>query len=248
MTTATETIENTMGRVTGIIANLVIAKTDGHVAQNEICHIAVGEERLLGEVIKVQDQDIFIQCYESTRGLKVGNEIEFSGDMLEVTLGPGMLSKTYDGLQNDLNKFDELFIRRGVKSYALDEHKHWHFKPLVKEGDMVHAGDWLGEVPEEKIILKVMVPFKAKGSYRVESISEAGEYKVEDTIAKLVNQEGQHLEVNMVQKWPVKRALKSYAEKVRPFAMLETGVRAIDSLNPIMDGGTGFIPRTVWYR
>ena len=95
MSTATETMETAMGKVTGIIANLVIAQTDGHVAQNEICHISIGEERLLGEVIKVQDQDIFIQCYESTRGLKVGNEIEFSGEMLEVTLGPGMLSKTY---------------------------------------------------------------------------------------------------------------------------------------------------------
>lgn len=242
MTTATETQELTIGNVTGIIANLVIAKTDGHVAQNEICHIAVGEERLLGEVIKVQDKDIYIQCYESTRGLKVGNQIEFSGDMLEVTLGPGMLSKTYDGLQNDLNKFDELFIRRGVKSYALDEDKKWSFRPLVKEGDTVHAGEWLGEVPEEKITLKIMTPFKAEGTYTVKSITPAGEYKVEDTIATLVNQEGQTLEVNMVQKWPVKRALKSYAEKVRPFAMLETGVRAIDSLNPIMEGGTGFIP------
>ena len=242
MSTATETMETAMGKVTGIIANLVIAQTDGHVAQNEICHISIGDERLLGEVIKVQDQDIFIQCYESTRGLKVGNEIEFSGEMLEVTLGPGMLSKTYDGLQNDLNKFEDLFIQRGLRSYPLDEQRKWSFKPLAKPGDVVHAGDWLGEVKENKITLKLMVPFKAEGSYTIKDIIKVGDYPAEDTVAKLVNQEGKQIEVSMVQKWPVKRALKAYAEKVRPFAMLETGVRAIDSLNPIMDGGTGFIP------
>ena len=242
MSTATETTETAIGKVTGIIANLVIAQTDGYVAQNEICHIAIGEERLLGEVIKVQDKDIFIQCYESTRGLKVGNEIEFSGEMLEVTLGPGMLSKTYDGLQNDLNKFEDLFIQRGLRSYALDEGRKWSFKPLARAGDVVHAGDWLGEVQENKITLKVMVPFKAEGSYTIENIVEAGDYPAEETMATLVNNEGKHIEVSMVQKWPVKRALKAYSEKVRPFSMLETGVRAIDSLNPIMDGGTGFIP------
>jgi V/A-type H+-transporting ATPase subunit A len=159
---ATETLEITLGKVTGIIANLIIAKTDGHVAQNEICRILVGEERLLGEVIKVQGDDIFIQCYESTRGMRVGNDIEFTGDMLEVTLGPGMLSKTYDGLQNDLNKFEELFLKRGDQSYALDEGAVWSFKPLVKTGDSVQAGDWLGEVKEKGITLKIMVPLKQK--------------------------------------------------------------------------------------
>ena len=242
MTTTEATDEKTIGRVAGIIANLVIARAEGPVAQNEICHIAVGDERLLGEVIKVQDVDIFIQCYESTRGMKVGNQIEFSGDMLEVTLGPGMLSKTYDGLQNDLNKFDQLFLERGAKSYALNHDDKWGFTPLAREGDNVHAGDWLGEVDEKRIKLKVMVPFKAQGDYTVESIVEAGDYGTDEELAVLVNAEGHRLPVTMSQKWPVKRALKAYAEKVRPFAMLETGVRAIDSLNPIMEGGTGFIP------
>jgi V/A-type H+-transporting ATPase subunit A len=239
---ATETMELTLGKVTGIIANLIIAKTEGHVAQNEICRIVVGEERLLGEVIKVQGDDIYIQCYESTRGMRVGNDIEFTGEMLEVTLGPGMLSKTYDGLQNDLNKFDELFLRRGDQSYALDEGATWPFKPLAKAGDSVQAGDWIGEVEERGIMLKIMAPFKAKGYFTIDSIVEEGEYGLDEPIAKLVNNEGEKVEVTLVQKWPVKRALKSYAEKVRPFSMLETGVRAIDSLNPIMEGGTGFIP------
>ncbi len=239
---ATETLEKTIGKVTGIIANLVIAQTDGHVAQNEICFILVGEERLIGEVIKVQGDDIFIQCYESTRGMRVGNTIEFSGEMLEVTLGPGMLSKTYDGLQNDLNKFDELFLKRGEISFPLDEDSTWKFTPTAKVGDVVVAGDWLGEVIEKNKTIKIMVPFKAEGHFTIEEIAPEGNYSLKDRIAKLVNHEGGELEVTLVQKWPVKRALRSYAEKVRPFAMLETGVRAIDSLNPIMEGGTGFIP------
>jgi len=238
----TETAELTLGKVTGIIANLVIAETDGHVAQNEICHISVGDENLLGEVIKVQHKSIFIQCYESTRGMRVGNTIVFTGEMLEVTLGPGMLSKTYDGLQNDLNKFEDLFLKRGEKSYPLNEGSRWVFTPTAKVGETVQAGDWLGTVKENTVTLRIMVPFKAVGNYQIDEIVPAGEYGLDDIIAKLTAPTGATLNVTLVQKWPVKRALKAYAEKVRPFAILETGVRAMDSLNPIMDGGTGFIP------
>jgi V/A-type H+-transporting ATPase subunit A len=238
----TETAILTLGKVTGIIANLVIAETDGHVAQNEICHISVGDEYLLGEVIKIQHNNIFIQCYESTRGMRVGNTIAFTGEMLEVTLGPGMLSKTYDGLQNDLNKFEDLFLKRGEKSYPLNEGACWVFTPTAKVGETVQAGDWLGTVKENTVTLRIMVPFKAVGNYQIDEIVPAGEYGLDDIIAKLTAPTGATLKVTLVQKWPVKRALKAYAEKVRPFAMLETGVRAMDSLNPIMDGGTGFIP------
>jgi V/A-type H+-transporting ATPase subunit A len=238
----TETAILTLGKVIGIIANLVIAETDGHVAQNEICHISVGDEHLLGEVIKIQHKNIYIQCYESTRGMRVGNTIAFTGEMLEVTLGPGMLSKTYDGLQNDLNKFEDLFLKRGEKSYPLNEGSRWVFTPTAKVGETVQAGDWLGTVKENTVTLRIMVPFKAVGNYQIDEIVPAGEYGLDDIIAKLTAPTGATLNVTLVQKWPVKRALKAYAEKVRPFAMLETGVRAMDSLNPIMDGGTGFIP------
>ena len=234
--------EHTIGKVKGIIANLIIAHTDGHVAQNEICNIVLGDERLLGEVIKVQGDDIFIQCYESTRGLRIGNTIEFTGEMLEVTLGPGMLSKTYDGLQNDLNKFNDLFLTRGAKSFPLTEGQKWKFTPTVKAGDIVGPGDWLGEVKENAVTLRIMVPFKASGDLTVQSIVPSGEYALDETIATLQRQDGDLQAVTLVQKWPVKRAVKAYAEKIRPFTMLETGVRAIDSLNPIMEGGTGFIP------
>ena len=237
-----ETATNAIGKVRGVISNLVIVESDQPISQNEICYIRIDEERLLGEVIKVDEKDIFVQCYESTRGLKVGNEVEFTGQMLEVKLGPGMLSKTYDGLQNDLNKLDSLFLKRGQKSDALDPDSKWHFKPITKVGDSVKAGHWLGEVKENSINHRIMVPFKTQGKYKIKSIVSEGEYGLEDTLAVIENKEGDEIKVTMVQYWPIKRAIKLYSEKVRPFSMLETGVRTVDSLNPIMEGGTGFIP------
>ena len=230
------------GKVTGIIANLILVATEEPVSQNEICYIKTGNQDLLGEVIKVQYKDIFVQCFESTRGLKVGNEVHFTGEMLEITLGPGMLSKTFDGLQNDLNKFDTLFLERGLSSDALDFDSVWHFTPVVKKGKPVLAGDWLGETKEGKLTHRIMVPFKLEGSYIVAEIKEAGSYSLRDTIAILVDEQGKQTEVKMWQRWPIKRTIKNYREKVRPFAMLETGVRIIDSLNPIAEGGPGFIP------
>ena len=232
----------TKGKVTGINANLVIVASDAPIAQNEICYIKIGDEHLLGEVIKVDEKDIFVQCFESTRGMKVGNEVEFAGKMLEVKLGPGMLSKTYDGLQNDLNKLDDLFLKRGQYNDALDGDSKWKFIPTSKVGDTVKSGDWLGEVIENSLIHKIMVPFKAKGTYTVKNIVDKGEYGLEDSLVIIENNDGKEIKVTMVQYWPIKRAVKSYSEKVRPFSMLETGVRVIDSLNPIMEGGTGFIP------
>jgi V/A-type H+/Na+-transporting ATPase subunit A len=230
------------GSVTGIIANLVMVASETPVSQNEIGFIRVGEEELMAEVIKVQGNDIYMQCFESTRGMKVGHPVRFTGDMLEVTLGPGMLSKTYDGLQNDLNKFNSLFIKRGQHSDALDTNSRWLFNPLVKKGKRVQAADWIGEVKEKALLHRIMVPFKVEGVYTVESIVDHGEYGINDVLAVLVNAEKQRIQVRMWQKWPVKKPIKSYAEKVRPFAMLETGVRIIDSLIPITEGGTGFIP------
>lgn len=230
------------GKVTGIIANLVIVAPEGHVSQNEICYIHAGKERLMAEVIKVNGGDVFVQSFESTRGLKVGNAVDFTGGLLEVELGPGLLSKIFDGLQNDLHKMDSLFLQRGQYTRALDTGSKWEFTPLVEAGEIVTAGDWLGEVPENSIVHRITVPMHLKGNFTVKEIAAPGERDLDDTIAVLVREDGSELDVGMVQKWPVKRAMKVYAEKVRPFKMLETGVRAIDTLNPMMEGGTGFIP------
>ena len=232
----------TKGTVLGVIANMVTLTVDGPVAQNEICYIMTGGDRLMAEVIKVVGQNVYVQVFESTRGLKVGAEAEFTGHMLEVTLGPGMLSKNYDGLQNDLDKMEGVFLKRGQYTYPLDKEKKWLFKPIVKAGDEVGPSAWLGEVEENHQPLKIMVPFQLTGTYKVKSIVEEGEYTIEDTVAVLTDKEGNDIPVNMIQKWPVKKAMVNYAEKPRPYKLLETGVRVIDTLNPIVEGGTGFIP------
>ena len=232
----------TKGTVLGVIANMVTLTVDGPVAQNEICYITTGGDRLMAEVIKVVGKNVYVQVFESTRGLKVGAEAEFTGHMLEVTLGPGMLSKNYDGLQNDLDKMEGVFLKRGQYTYPLDKEKKWHFKPIVKAGDEVGPSAWLGEVEENHQPLKIMVPFQLRGTYKVKSIVAEGDYTIEDTVVVLTDKEGEDIKVNMIQKWPVKKAMTNYVEKPRPYKLLETGVRVIDTMNPIVEGGTGFIP------
>lgn len=232
----------TKGIVSGVIANMVTLKVDGPVAQNEICFIETGGDRLMAEVIKVIGTDVYVQVFESTRGLTVGALAEFSGHMLEVTLGPGMLSHNFDGLQNDLDKMTGVFLKRGEYTYPLDNDREWHFIPIVKVGDNVVSSSWLGEVEENYQKLKIMAPFQLDGTYSVKSIVAEGNYKIIDTIAVLVNDKGDEIQVNMIQKWPVKLAMTNYSDKQRPYKLLETGVRSIDTLNPIVEGGTGFIP------
>jgi len=233
---------STKGKVVGIVANLVTIEVDGPVAQNEICYIDLKGVKLMAEVIKITGKLAFVQVFESTRGLYVGCETEFTGRMLEVTLGPGMLSKNYDGLQNDLNKMEGVFLKRGEYTYPLEKEKKWHFVPLVKEGDTVTGGDWLGSVKEGWIDHKIMVPFNYEGTGKIESIVSEGDYTVEDTIAVVCDSDGNERKLTMTMKWPVKVEVRSFRNKPRPFKIMETGIRTIDTLNPITEGGTGFIP------
>ena len=232
----------TKGTVCGVIANMVTLKVDGPVAQNEICYIETGGDKLMSEVIKVVGENVYVQVFESTRGLKVGAPAEFTGHMLEVTLGPGMLSHNFDGLQNDLDKMTGVFLKRGEYTYPLDNDRLWKFEPIVKVGDKVQSSAWLGKVEENFQPLKIMAPFQLEGEYTVKKIAPEGEYRIIDEIAVLENAKGDTVSVNMIQKWPVKVAMTNYQEKPRPFKLLETGVRSIDTLNPIVEGGTGFIP------
>ena len=232
----------TTGRVNGIISNIVIVKADGPVGQNEICYVWTGDTKMMAEVIKVIGDAAYVQVFDSTRGLKIGDRVEFEGHMLEVTLAPGLLSRNYDGLQNDLEKMDGLFIARGSITDPVDYDAEWEFSPLAKAGDKVTAASWLGEVKELWVMHKIMVPFTMTDSYTVKSVAEAGKYKITDTMAVLTDAEGRDHEVTMVQKWPVKQAVRCYTEKPRPSRIMETGVRPIDTFNPMAEGGTGFIP------
>lgn len=232
----------TTGKVIGVVSNLVTILADGPVAQNEICYVTVKGRDLMAEVIKVEGNHAIVQVFESTRGMRVGDIATFQQHMLEVQLGPGMLSKNYDGLQNDLDKMEGVFLSRGQYTDPLDREKLWAFKPLAKVGDSVEAASWLGEVDENFQPHKIMVPFIFEGSYTVKSIVPEGKYNVDHVIAVLQDAEGSDHEVTMVQRWPVKKANNAYREKPRPFRLLETGVRVIDTMNPIVEGGTGFIP------
>ena len=232
----------TTGRVNGIISNIVIVKADGPVGQNEICYVWTGDTKMMAEVIKVIGDAAYVQVFDSTRGLKIGDKVEFEGHMLEVTLAPGLLSRNYDGLQNDLEKMDGLFIARGSITDPVDYDAEWEFSPLAKAGDKVTAASWLGEVKELWVMHKIMVPFTMTDSYTVKSVAEAGKYKITDTMAVLTDAEGRDHTVTMVQKWPVKQAVRCYTEKPRPSRIMETGVRPIDTFNPMAEGGTGFIP------
>lgn len=232
----------TKGKVTGIVSNLVTVQVDGPVAENELCYITLAGTPLLAEVIKVSGDKASVQVFESTRGLKNGDPVEFEGRMLEVTLGPGLLSSVYDGLQNNLTTMESVFLKRGEYTDPLDHKKMWDFTPIAKEGDKVTAADWLGEVKEGWLPHKIMVPFSFKGEYTVKKIAEAGKYNIDMVVAVLTDANGEDAYVTMTQKWPVKVAVKAYKEKPRPQKIMETGVRCIDTFNPIAEGGTGFIP------
>ena len=232
----------TKGKVTGIVSNLVTVQVDGPVGENELCHIYLGGTALLAEVIKVTGDKASVQVFESTRGLKNGDQVEFLGRMLEASLGPGLLSGIYDGLQNDLTTMEGVFLKRGEYTDPLDHERLWDFKPIAAPGDKVCASDWIGEVTEGWLPHKIMVPFSFKGEYTVKSVAPAGSYNIDTVVATLQGEDGEEKQVTMVQKWPVKVAVKGYKEKPRPTKIMETGVRVIDTFNPIAEGGTGFIP------
>ncbi|MDR0295088.1 MAG: V-type ATP synthase subunit A [Prevotellaceae bacterium] len=232
----------TTGKVTGIIANLITVQINGPVAQNEICYINLEGVKLMAEVIKVVGDKAYVQVFESSRGLSVGCDVEFEQCMLEATLGPGILSRNYDGLQHNLETMEGVFLQRGEYTAPLDTKQKFRFTPIAKLDDTVQAADWLGEVPEGWLMHKIMVPFTFEGSYTVKWLAAAGDYTIEEKIAVLTDDNGKEYPVSMVQKWPVKKAITAYKEKPRPNRVMETGVRVIDTFNPIAEGGTGFIP------
>jgi len=228
-----------------INANMVVAETGSHIIQNEVVYILHGQERLKAEVIRVKGDRAEMQVYENTSGLKVGETVEFSDELLSVELGPGLLGQIFDGLQNPLPALAEkcgFFLKRGVYMEALPDHAGWDFTPLAKPGDKVLAGSWLGFVPEKIFKHYIMVPFSYGGSFEVLSIAPAGRYNLKQPIARIRNSSGLEREVFLQQSWPVKIPIMSYAEKLRPQRPLVTKIRLIDSLFPISLGGTYCIP------
>lgn len=232
----------TKGRITGILSNLLQIEVNDTVRQNEICFVLKGEQRLMAEVIKITGNIAFAQLFEAGSGLQAGDLVEFSGELLEVSLGPGLLSKNFDGLQNDLEAMPGNFINAGQRSAALNLESEYSFTPLAKIGAKLKAGDIFGEVPENALSHKIMLPFKFEGEFELIEIAATGNYKLRDTIAKVKDEKGEVFELTMVQKWPVKWPIKNYQQKYRPSEIFQTGLRVIDTLNPIAEGGTAYIP------
>ncbi|MDD4980475.1 MAG: V-type ATP synthase subunit A [Candidatus Omnitrophica bacterium] len=233
------------GYIKRINANMVTVGFDTFVIQNEVAYIIHGEERLKSEVIRVRQKNAELQVYESTSGLKVGDKVEFTEELLSVQLGPGLLGQIFDGLQNPLPLLAEkcgFFLQRGVYIKALPEENKWQFTPLVKPGDKILAGAKIGFVPEKIFKHYIMAPFSLRGILEVTQVAGAGDYNLEEPVAKLKDEDGKEIDIFLSQNWPVKIPIPAYAEKLKPQEPLVTRMRLIDSLFPVARGGTYCIP------
>lgn len=237
------------GTVTGVNGNMVTVEFDTTVTQNEVAYVIMddakkGEIRLKSEVIRVRGKEADLQVFEPTNGIKRGYKVEFTGQLLSVELGPGILTKVYDGLQNPLNELaesGEFFLERGVYLPALDRKDKWDYTPVAKAGDKLVAGDTIGTVPEKIFTHKIMLPFNFRGEWEVVSVTAAGSYTVDEVVAT-VKQGDEERKVTMVQEWPVKMPIKCYEERLLPTEPLVTQTRSIDAFFPVAKGGTFCTP------
>ena len=238
-------MEKVTGYVTGVNGNLVSARFSGSVRKNEVGFVKIGNDRLKGEVIRISGDAVSMQIYEMTNGIQVGDEVELTGDLLSVELGPGLLTQVYDGLQNPLPKLAEqcgFFLERGVYLDPIPD-KEWEFTPCVKPGDAVLAGDAVGSVPEGQFTHLIMAPFDLKDEgWRVKSVKEKGVYHVRSTVAVLENGAGEEKALSMVFSWPVKQPIRCYEERLRPDETLVTKIRCSDTFLPVAKGGTFCVP------
>ena len=236
---------DTKGKVVGVNGNMVSVEFDGRISMNEVAYVKVDESSLKSEVIRIRGNIAQLQVYEMTKGIKAGDVVEFTGDLLSAELGPGLLGQVYDGLQNPLPLLAEKagwFLERGIYVDPLDKEKKWEFTPTAKEGDVLKAGEYVGTVPEGPFTHKIFVPFYLLGSYTVKKIAAAGSYTLKDKIATLADEKGNEVEIGLSFKWPVKRAVNCYAERLAPTETMVTKVRLIDTFFPVARGGTYCIP------
>ena len=239
-----------------IVAIQMAAEHPRPLIKNEVIYICPQREsegrseKLKAEVLRVDGREAVAQVFESTRGIGVGDLVEQSGQLLSVTLGPGLLGQVYDGLQNPLEGLavgHGTFLPRGVYVPPLDTVKKWAFNPVVEFGTKLKAGDTLGTVQEGRYTHKISVPFTEPGEVEVTWIQE-GSFTVDTPIARIRTQNGQERTLNMTQQWPVRRALpqmlleKRYSERLYPQEPMITTQRIIDTFFPIARGGTGCIP------
>ena len=232
-------------KVVGVNGNMMTVEFTDRVMQNEVAFAKVGDTRLKCEVIRVRGNRADLQVFESTNGLKVGDEVEFTDELLSVELGPGLLKQVYDGLQNPLNLLAEqsgFFLKRGLYLRALDRDVKWAFTPIAKPGDKVRPGDRIGHVPEGIIKHYIMVPLAWKGEWTLQTVAAPGEYTIDEVMAVAVNDQGESRKITMTQFWPVKLPITDYSEKLLPERTMITQQRTIDTFFPVAVGGTFCTP------
>lgn len=236
---------DTKGTVVGINGNMVSVKFDGNISMNEVAYVNVEGKKLRGEVIRIRGNVAQLQIFEMTQGIKAGDAVDFTGNLLCALLGPGLLGQIYDGLQNPLPLVAEqagFFLERGVYVDALDKKVKWDWTPAVKPGDKLQRGDSIGSVPEGPFTHKILVPFNLLGMYTVKEVTPAGSYTIMDKMAVITDEKGNDHELKMCFEWPVKRAIDCYAERLAPTETMVTKTRLIDTFFPVAKGGTYCIP------
>lgn len=236
---------DTKGKVVGINGNMVSVEFDGNISMNEVAYVNVEGKRLRGEVIRIRGNVAQMQIFEMTQGIKTGDTVEFTGNLLCALLGPGLLGQIYDGLQNPLPLVAEkagFFLEKGVYIDALDKEAKWEWTPKVKPGDKVFRGDSIGSVPEGPFTHKILVPFGLLGTLTVKKVSPEGTYTINDTMAVVEDEKGNEHKLTMCFEWPVKRAVDCYAERLAPTETMVTKIRLIDTFFPVAKGGTYCIP------
>ena len=234
-----------LGHVIGVNGNLIKVRFEGSVRKNEVGYVLVDGKRLKGEIIRINNGEASMQIYEISDGIKVGDPVEFTGELMSIELGPGLLTQVFDGLQNPLPKLAEqcgFFLDRGVYLDPIPN-RDWDFTPCVSVGDKVEAGSTIGTVPEGLFKHPIMVPFTLKGhDWTVKEIKEAGSYNVRATICIIEDADHNEKELSMVFTQPIKHAVKCYDERLRPDEPLITQIRCIDTFLPVSKGGTFCTP------
>ncbi len=243
--------EGLIARVLSVRESLVSIDTGGKgIKKNEVGFICVGQERLMAEVLRVHGNTADMQVFEDTRGVRVGDPVEMSDQMLSVFLGPGLLGQVFDGLQNPLAilaRDHGFFLPRGVDVFPLDQEKKWAFTPTVSMGDKLVAGQAIGTVQEGLLSHKIMIPFNEPEAVEVTWIQQ-GRFTVDKAIARIQAPGGTERELTMVQSWPVRRPIpeamirRRYAERLYPTEPMTTTTRIIDTFFPIARGGMACIP------
>lgn len=240
-----ETVPGSDGKMPALIKNEVVYICPTR-SENQVAH----RERLKSEVLRIRGDVADVQVFEDTRGIAIGDPVEQSGELLSVTLGPGLLGQVYDGLQNPLEVIASghgFFLPKGLDIDAVDVNKIWHFSPKVRAGDKVKAGDILGTVQEGRFVHKIMLPFNWDGFYRVCWVQE-GSFPVTTAVVGLEDSHGTEHELSMTQRWPVRCPVtenilkKKYSERLYPHEPLVTTLRLIDTFFPVARGGTACIP------